>query len=67
MKVKIDRTHDVAYVKLKKGKVAQTIEVRPGILLDIDKSGEVLDIELLSYIKLSPELKLDRTSKKKVA
>ena len=29
---------DVAYVKLKRGKVAKTVELKPGILFDFDKN-----------------------------
>ena len=54
MKVKKDTKHDVAYVKLRKGKIASTVELRPGLLFDLDKDGEILGIEVLSIAKLAP-------------
>ena len=63
LKVKKNIKLDVAYVQLRKGKVAETIEVRPGILMDLDKNGEFVGIEVLSIEKLAPLL--DGTTKKK--
>jgi len=56
MKVKKDLKHDVAYIKLRKGRVASTVELRPGLLFDLDKNGEILGIEVLSIAKLAPLL-----------
>jgi len=36
------------YIKLRKGRVASTVELRPGLLFGLDKNGEILDIEVLS-------------------
>ena len=47
---------DVAYVRLRRGRVAKTVEVRPGILVDLDKTGEVIGIEILSVSKIAPAL-----------
>jgi uncharacterized protein YuzE len=62
-----DEKLDVAYVRLRHGKVSKTIEIKPGILLDIDNSGEVLGIEVLSVSKLAPSLIGERRKKKKTA
>lgn len=48
MKKKKNTKLDVAYVQLRKGTVAKTIELRPGILMDLVKNGEVIGIEVLS-------------------
>ena len=48
---------DVAYVKFKAGRVAETVEVRPGVLLDLDSKGNILGIEVLSLKTLAPVLK----------
>jgi uncharacterized protein YuzE len=56
MKVKKDTKHDVAYIKLRRGKVASTVELRPGLLFDLDKNGEILGIEVLSITKVAPLL-----------
>ncbi len=55
----VKNTHlDIAYIQLKKGTIAKTIEIKPGMLVDIDKTGEILGIEILSIQKLAPHLKL---------
>lgn len=56
MKVKKDVKHDVAYIQLRRGRVAETVELRPGILFDLNKDGEVLGIEVMSLEKLAPLL-----------
>lgn len=63
MEVTKDEALDVAYVRLRRGKVARTVEIRPGILVDVDKKGDVVGIEVLSVSKLAPALAA--TSRKK--
>jgi uncharacterized protein YuzE len=57
MKVEKNTKLDVAYIQLRKGTVKETLEMRPGLLFDLDKAGEVLGIEVLSLKKLAPLLK----------
>ncbi len=56
MKVKKDLKNDVAYIKLRRGRVESTVELRPGLLFDLDKNGEIIGIEVLSIAKLAPLL-----------
>ncbi len=67
MKIKTDKELDVAYIQLKKGKVTNTVEVRPGVFIDLDKTGEVIGIEILSLTKTAPLLKANQKASKKVA
>jgi uncharacterized protein YuzE len=60
MKVTKSLKLDCAYIQLRKGRVAQTIELRPGILFDLDKNGEVIGIEVLSLEKLAPLLEVQK-------
>jgi uncharacterized protein YuzE len=53
-KMTIDEKLDVAYVELRKGKVASTVEFRAGMLVDFDASGQVVGIEILSAQDLAP-------------
>jgi uncharacterized protein YuzE len=62
MKVAKDKKLDVAYVKLRKGKVNKTVELKPGLLFDLDKKGEVLGIEVTSLKKLAPQLDVMKSS-----
>jgi uncharacterized protein YuzE len=66
MEIMKDNVLDVAYIRLRNGKVKQTVEVRPGVLMDLDQAGEVVGIEILSVSKLAPKL-VATTRKKKRA
>ncbi len=45
--VRYDRVGDVLYIKLKDGKVVESDEVAPGIIVDYNDKGEVVGIEVL--------------------
>ena len=47
MKIEYDRQADAMYIRLKAGIVAESEEVRPGVILDFDAEGKVLGIEML--------------------
>ena len=64
IKIQRDKKLDVGYVTFRKGRVSETIEIRPGILIDLDKTGDVLGIEVLSLKKLAPALAGKRGSRR---
>jgi uncharacterized protein YuzE len=47
MKVIYDKETDTLSIILRPGKVAESDEARPGLILDYDKSGALLSLELL--------------------
>ena len=47
MKIEYDRQADAMYIRLRAGTVAQSDEVRPGVVFDFDADGRVLGIEML--------------------
>ncbi len=47
MKIEYDPKADAMYIRLKAGIVAESDEVRPGVVLDFDAEGKVLGIEML--------------------
>lgn len=47
MKVIYDRETDTLSIILRSGKVAESDEPRPGLIMDYDKSGRLVSIELL--------------------
>jgi uncharacterized protein YuzE len=57
MKVTIDKRMNVGYVQFRKGTASSTIQVRQDLLLDLDKKGQVLGIEVLSLSEMAPALK----------
>jgi len=53
MIVTFDTVAKAMYVKLKKGKVAKTIEFAPETFVDVDINGNLLGIEILNPGKLT--------------
>lgn len=47
MRVQYDPTADAMYIRLAEGTLADSDEVREGVVLDYEASGRVLGIELL--------------------
>jgi uncharacterized protein YuzE len=47
MKIEYDPKADAMYIRLSDGVVADSDEVRPGVVLDFDADGKVLGIEML--------------------
>ena len=47
MKIKYDQQADAIYIRLRAGTVAESEEVRPGVVFDFDAEGRVLGIEML--------------------
>ncbi len=47
MKIEYDQQADAMYIRLRAGVVAESDEVRPGLVLDFDAQGRVLGIEML--------------------
>lgn len=48
MRVQYDPSADAMYIRLAEGVIADSDEVREGVVLDYDENGKVLGIELLS-------------------
>ncbi len=67
MKIKKNKKLDIAYIQLRRGRVVETIELRPGILFDLDKKGEVIGIEVMSLEKLAPLLTVHKYESAKSA
>lgn len=56
MKLKIDKESDALYFRLDDDEIIESEEVQPGIILDFDKNGRVVGIEILSLsTRFSPE------------
>src|SRR5438105_4156827 len=47
MKVIYDKETDTLSIILAKGAIVESDEVRPGLILDYDKAGQIVSIELL--------------------
>jgi uncharacterized protein YuzE len=47
MKITYDKDADALNVSLRSGTVSKTLEVSPEIMIDVDKRGNTLNIEIL--------------------
>lgn len=47
MKATYDKEADAMYIRVKKGKVHKTLQVSDAVLVDVDKKGQALGVELL--------------------
>ena len=58
MKITKDKKTNTAYVQFRKGTVSRTAKLHREILIDYDKKGQIVGIEILSAAELAPALKL---------
>jgi len=56
MKIKYDPDADAMYIKVRKGKFDHNKKVDEDIILDCDKNGNILGIELLFVAENNPNL-----------
>jgi uncharacterized protein YuzE len=56
MKVKIDKEDDALYFELDDAEIIESEEVQPGVIMDFDKDGRLVGIEILSLsTRIAPE------------
>ncbi|MHB0876047.1 MAG: DUF2283 domain-containing protein [Anaerolineae bacterium] len=48
MRLKIDRESDALYLRLDESAIVESEEVQPGVILDFDKDGRVVGVEILA-------------------
>ncbi len=51
MKVNYDAQTDTLTIELKRGKVAESDESKPGVILDFDEAGNLLAVEVMDASK----------------
>jgi len=59
MKIKFDKEANVIYVCFKEGKIAESDEIKEGLIIDYDENGNPLAIEILNakdILKGKPEI-----------
>jgi len=55
MKINYDKIADAMYFSMKKGKVAKTLEMNERLIVDVDKKGNILGIEMLDASNQLPK------------
>ncbi len=56
LRIKYDRFADALYIQLKDGKIVESDEIAPGIIVDIDEHNEIVGIEILWVSKRKLDL-----------
>ncbi|MBI3495057.1 DUF2283 domain-containing protein [Candidatus Berkelbacteria bacterium] len=56
MKIYYDTQIDAVDIEFKKGTVAETKELSPEVMLDVDKKGNPLSLEILGASKRYPKI-----------
>jgi uncharacterized protein YuzE len=54
MEIRFDQEADALYIQFQTGKVKETLKLRDGILVDIDKKGRLFGIEILDVSQRIP-------------
>ena len=53
MRIKYSRDADILLISLREGKLADSIDLKEGVILHLDSDGLPLEIEILDAAKLS--------------
>lgn len=49
MKFNYDTIADAAYLNINEGKVAKTVEMKNGVVIDLGEKGNIIGIEILNF------------------
>jgi len=49
--LRYDKEADALYIRVRRGVIAESREVAPGIIIDLDEKGRILGIEVLDFSK----------------
>ena len=61
MRATYDKEADAMYIRVKKGKVHKTLKVSDMVLVDVDKKGQALGLELLFVSSQMPRKSISQT------
>ncbi len=54
--IKYDRIADAIYIRLRDGKIVESDEIAPGVIVDLDENDEIIGIEILWVSKRKLDL-----------
>ncbi len=55
-RIKYDRIADAIYIRLRDGKIVESDEIAPGVIVDLDENNEIIGIEILWVSKRKIDL-----------
>lgn len=60
MKIQYDKLADAFYFYLKKGKISKTIKMKDRLIVDVDKDGKIIGLEILGISSQIPKRDIDK-------
>ena len=66
MKIRFDQEADALYLRFREGKIAESDEIKNGLIIDYDAKGRPVAIEILNAKEVladKPEISVDFSSK----
>ena len=66
MKIRFDQEADALYLRFREGKIAESDEIKNGLIIDYDAKGRPVAIEILNAKEIlakKPEISVDFSSK----
>lgn len=51
IKFEYDRDADAAYLRIRRGKVIESEEIQPGLIVDLDANDQVVGVEILRFAR----------------
>ena len=58
MKIQYDKIADAIYIYLKRGKIFKTIKMKDRLIVDTDKDGKIIGLEILGASAQMPKSQL---------
>ena len=59
MRISYDEVDDAMYIRFSEADYYQSDEVKEGVILDFDKGGRIIALEILDVSKRLPEMSMD--------
>ena len=60
MKIQYDKEADAVYIYLNQGKVFKTVKMKDRLVVDTDKNGKILGLEILDISSQVPKKQMSR-------
>ena len=58
MRIKVDKESDSLYFRFDEGRIVESEEVQPGVVLDFDANNQVIGVEFLNISKRASQEEL---------
>lgn len=55
MKIQYDKLADAMYIYLKKAKISKTVKMKDRLVVDVDKDGKIIGLEILGVSSQVPK------------